>query len=122
MNILQFVSATVWKFLFGKNADSLERSVENSDEFMIIDYEPLTSTYCSVPPDLGQLSADAYISGIICGVLSGAGFDARVTAHNVALEDGEYNTSSFIMPRKEKAVFLVKFDPSVSQRDAAMDR
>ncbi len=93
MNILQFVSATVWKFLFGKNADSLERSVENSDEFMIIDYEPLTSTYCSVPP-----------------------------AHNVALEDGEYNTSSFIMPRKEKAVFLVKFDPSVSQRDAAMDR
>ena len=88
MNILQFVSASVWKSLFGKNADSLERSVENGDEFMIIDYEPLTSTYCSVPPDLGQLSADAYISGIICGVLHGAGFDARVTAHNVALEDG----------------------------------
>lgn len=122
MNILQFVSASVWKSLFGKNADSLERSIDHADEFMIYDYEPLTSTYCSVPPDLGQLSADAYISGIIAGVLDGAGFPARVTAHNVALEDGEYNPSSLIMPRKEKAVFLVKFDPEVSKRDAAMDR
>jgi len=121
MNILQFVSASVWKALFGKNADSLERSIDHADEFMIIDYEPLTSTYCSVPPDLGQLSADAYVSGIIAGVLSGAGFHARVTAHNVALEDGEHS-NSLIMPRKEKAVFLVKFDPDVSKRDAAMER
>ena len=122
MNILQFVSATVWKFLFGKSADSLERSIDHADEFMIVDYEPITSTYCSVPPDLGQLSADAYISGIVAGVLSGAGFHARVTAHNVALEDGEHAPNTCIMPRKEKAVFLVKFDADVTKRDAAMDR
>jgi hypothetical protein len=121
MNILQFVSASVWKSLFGKPADSLERSIDHADEFMIVDHEPLTSTYCSVPPDLGQLSADAYISGIIAGVLSGAGFHARVTAHNVALEDGEAAPSS-IMPRREKAVFLVKFDSDVTKRDAAVDR
>lgn len=122
MNILQFISSQVWKTLFGKNADSLERSIDHADEFMIIDYEPLTSTYCSVPPDLGQLSADAYISGVVAGVLGGAGFHARVTAHNVALEDGEGNAQNLIMPRKEKAVFLVKFDSDVSTRDAAMDR
>jgi len=29
---LQFVSSTVWKSLFGKAADSLERSTENEDE------------------------------------------------------------------------------------------
>lgn len=32
---------------------------------------------------------DAFISGIVCGILQGSGFPARVTAHSVALEDGE---------------------------------
>ena len=30
--MLQFVSATVWKGLFGKAADALEKSRENDDE------------------------------------------------------------------------------------------
>lgn len=124
MNILQFVSAQVWKSLFGKPADSLERSIDHSDEFMIVDYEPLTSTYVSVPSDLGQLSVDAFISGIIAGVLDGAGFSARVTAHSVALEDGEGSgaSNSHLPPRKDKAVFLVKFSPEVLKRDASLDR
>ena len=124
MNMLQFVSTQVWRALFGKPADSLERSVENADEFMIVDNEPLTSTFCSVPADFGQLSVDAYMSGIVAGVLTGAGFSARVTAHSVALEEGERtsNPNSSLPPRKEKAVFLVKFDKDVLERDAAMDR
>jgi hypothetical protein len=140
MNILQFVSTQVWKSLFGKPADSLERSIDHADEFMIVDYEPLTSTFVSVPSDFGQLSVDAYMSGIISGVLSGAGFGARVTAHSVRLEDGEHNPSSNsnssnsnnnsnnnnnpsnLPPRREKAVFLVKFSPEVLERDAAMER
>ena len=131
MNILQFVSTQVWKALFGKNADSLERSIDNADEFMIVDYEPITSTFVSVPADFGQLSVDAYMSGIIAGVLSGAGFSARVTAHSVVLEEGEHTTTSSafsssgtspLPPRKSKAVFLVKFDSTVLERDAAMDR
>jgi trafficking protein particle complex subunit 5 len=42
MNLLQFISTTVWKCLFGKQADSLERSIDHADEFMIIDYAPIT--------------------------------------------------------------------------------
>ena len=134
MNMLHFVSTQVWRALFGKPADSLERSVENADEFMIVDNEPLTSTFCSVPADFGQLSVDAYMSGIVAGVLTGAGFSARVTAHSVALEEGEKqqqssssnpnntNNTSSLPPRKDKAVFLVKFDKDVLERDAAMDR
>ena len=129
MNVLQFVSTQVWKGLFQKPADSLERSIDHADEFMIVDYEPLTSTFVSVPSDFGQLSVDAYMSGIIAGVLSGAGFSARVTAHSVKLEDGETNpnaTSSnnngSVPKRREKAVFLVKFSPEVLERDAAMER
>jgi len=124
MSMLQFVSSSVWKALFGKAADSLERSIDHADEFMIVDYEPITSTFVSVPQDLGQLSADAYVSGIIAGVLDGAGFSARVTAHSVQLEDGEYSkpNSAGIPPRKDKAVFLVKFSSEVLTRDAALER
>mmetsp|Transcript_15167 Transcript_15167/g.22361 ORF Transcript_15167/g.22361 Transcript_15167/m.22361 type:complete len:227 (+) Transcript_15167:239-919(+) len=135
MSILQFVSSSVWKSLFGKAADSLERSIDHADEYMIVDYEPVTSTYVSVPPDLGQLSVDAYISGIIAGVLEGSGFPARVTAHSVQVEEGEYNPSGGLggssagktaggngnggggLQRKDKAVFLVKFSKEVLARD-----
>jgi Transport protein particle (TRAPP) component len=53
MNLLQFISTTVWKNLFGKPADSLERSIDHADEFMIIDYAPITryvpcTVYCVV--------------------------------------------------------------------------
>ena len=96
---------------------------------MIVDYEPITSTFVSVPSDLGQLSADAYLSGIIAGVLDGAGFSARVTAHSVKIEEGAVATGSGgvfsvpgMPPRKEKAVFLVKFSPEVLSRDAALER
>jgi hypothetical protein len=129
MSILHFVSSSVWKSLFGKSADSLERSIDHADEFMIVDYEPITSTFVSVPSDLGQLSADAYLSGIIAGVLDGAGFSARVTAHSVKIEEGEVPVGSGggftvpgMPPRKEKAVFLVKFSPEVLSRDAALER
>ena len=137
MSILQFVSAQVWKSLFGKPADSLERSIDHADEYMIVEYSSLTSKYVSVPSDLGQLSVDAYVSGIIAGVLDGAGFSARVTAHLVQLEDGEQNPhwsssssgnhsnddyESSLPPRKDKAVFLVKFAPEVLTRDGNMDR
>lgn len=139
MNMLQFVSTQVWRALFGKAADSLEKSIDNEGEFMIVDYEPITSTFVSVPADLGQLSADAYMSGIVAGVLTGAGFNARVTAHSVKLEDGEHGqgttnnnnnsggpgnlASGALMPsRTEKAVFLIKFSPEVLERDASLDR
>lgn len=105
------------------------------------------STFVSVPADFGGLSVDAYLSGIVAGVLEGAGFPARVTAHSVALEEGEAaplataSSSSgggaggggggggstggsgghtTLPARKEKAVFLVKFAPSVLTRDASM--
>lgn len=124
MGILQFVSTQVWKSLFGKAADSLERSIDHADEFMIVDYAPITSTFVSVPADFGGLSVDAYLSGIIAGVLEGAGFPARATAHSVTLEEGEAPPSSSasngLPPRKEKTVFLIKFAQSVLARDTSV--
>jgi hypothetical protein len=128
MSILQFISTTVWKHLFGKGADSLERSIDNADEYMIFDNNTITSTFLSSH----QISADAYISGIVAGVLEGAGFSARVTAHSVAADEvdrdntsgGGMNKTSGYVPglpkRKDRAVFLVKFSEKVLERDAAL--
>jgi len=130
MSILQFISTTVWKHLFGKGADSLERAIDNVDEYMIFDNNPITSTFLSTH----QISADAYISGIVAGILEGAGFTARVSAHSVSADDdGDMNTntnttnksSSNItteLPRKkDKTVFLVKFSEKVLERDTALE-
>jgi len=117
MSILQFVSSSVWKSLFGKPADSLERSIDHADEYMIFDNNPITSNFVSVH----QSSADAYISGIIAGVLEGAGFNARVSAHTVQVEEGEMRNGFVGLPsRKDKAVFLVKFAEKVLVRDASL--
>jgi len=61
------------------------------------------------------------------GVLDGAGFCARVTAHSVDVEEGEYtkqggNVVPGMPQRKDKAVFLVKFSQQVLERDASLDR
>jgi trafficking protein particle complex subunit 5 len=66
LQILQWVSADVWRSLFGKTADSLERSTENADEFMIHEMQPLTNTFVSVPADLGQVSAATFIFQCCC--------------------------------------------------------
>lgn len=55
LGILSLVAGPVWKHLFGKAADSLEKSVDG-DAYMLYDSQPVTSTYVSVPADMGQVS------------------------------------------------------------------
>ncbi len=95
MGMLQYISNVAWKYLFGKTADNLERSTENEDEckiififncFKIIIYvlslildmihenAPITNTFVSVPPDMGQLNCAAFIAGIIAGMLDSSRF------------------------------------------------
>ena len=114
LGVLQFVSSVVWRGLFGKAADSLERSVDNPDEYMIHEQTPTTNAFVSTPLNLGQLNVAAYIAGIVAGALNGAAFPARVTAHTVKSETGDV--------AKDKTVFLVKFSREVMDRDAVFDR
>ena len=48
--------------MFNKNADTLERAMEDEDEYMIHESNPITNTFVSVPSDLGQLDCAAYIA------------------------------------------------------------
>ncbi|KAI8811366.1 NO signaling/Golgi transport ligand-binding domain-containing protein [Cladochytrium replicatum] len=88
LGILYFIHSNMWKVLFGKQADSLEKGTENDDEYMISDNEPQISKFISIPKELSA-------------VLDGSQFPARVSAHSTG-------TDQFPL----RAELLIKFDKS----------
>jgi hypothetical protein len=102
--MLQYIQNVIWKYLFNKVADNLERSTENDDECecmyssnaisaifkvhlshyinflmsfdpdMIHEYSPITNAFVSVPADMGQLNCAAFIAGILAGILDASKF------------------------------------------------
>ena len=75
---------------------------------MVHDSNPLPTVFCEVPASLGSMNPNAFVSGIIQGVLETAGFPCAVTAHR-AEEGGT------------KTVFLVNFDREVVERDEMLE-
>jgi len=106
VSMLQFVSNQIWRHLFNKAADNLEKSMENEDEYMIHENAPITNAFVSVPADMGQLNCAAFLAGIIAGILDSARFNAKVAAYLVDNSDGT-----------TKTVFLVKFSAEVMSRE-----
>lgn len=74
INILRFIQSSVWRTLFGKPADGLQKCTERSNEYYIYDNEPITNRFVSVPKDMGQFNCAAYVAGIVNGFLDGAEF------------------------------------------------
>ncbi|KAK2461730.1 hypothetical protein APHAL10511_006193 [Amanita phalloides] len=103
---LMYIHTQIWKAVFGKPADAIEKSVENADEYMIIDNDPPIERYISVPRDMSQLSCSSFTAGIVEAVLDGLGFPARVTAHNTPTTQHPSRTT-----------ILIKLDRSVLDRE-----
>ncbi|THH30188.1 hypothetical protein EUX98_g4026 [Antrodiella citrinella] len=106
---LMSIHTQVWRAVFGKPADAIEKSVENADEYMIIDNDPSITRNISVPRDMSQLSCSSFTAGIVEAVLDGLGFPARVTAHN---------TPTDALPNR--TTILIKLEKSVLDREEAM--
>ncbi|KAI9034324.1 NO signaling/Golgi transport ligand-binding domain-containing protein [Hyaloraphidium curvatum] len=111
LNILYFIHSIVWKSLFGKQADALEKSTEHEDEYMISDNEPVLTKYISVPKEFATLNCGAFIAGIVEGILDAAQFPARVTAHSVPIDGFPLRTT-----------ILMKFAPEVLEREKGPER
>ncbi|CAA7260015.1 unnamed protein product [Cyclocybe aegerita] len=102
ISVLMMVHTQVWKAVFGKPADAIERSVENPDEYMIIDNDPPIERHISVPRDMSQLSCSSFTAGIVEAVLDGLSFPARVTAHNTP--NPQFPNRTTILIKLEKSV------------------
>ncbi|EIE20891.1 TRAPP I complex [Coccomyxa subellipsoidea C-169] len=107
LDVLKFVHTSLWKYLFGRQAKDLEQSNTAEDEYMISDYDLFVNKFISVPKDMGALNCAAFVAGIVKGVLDGAGFRARVTAHFVPVKGQP----------KPKTTILMKFDGTVLARE-----
>jgi len=114
VNVLQFISGSVWQQLFGKPADALEKSTDPSHgplAFMIREEDPLTNHYISMPKELARLNVASYVAGILTGMLNTAGFlVSEVQAVTVP--------ATGTNPR-DGVVFLIKFDASVAARESS---
>ena len=54
LNALLFVKSTLWKTLFGKEADKLEHANDDERTYYVIEKEPLVNRFISVPKDKGK--------------------------------------------------------------------
>ncbi|KAJ3161418.1 TRAPP subunit trs31 [Geranomyces michiganensis] len=111
LNTLSFIHTNVWKALFGRAADSLEKGTDNEDEYMISDNEPNVTKFIAVPKEMNQLSCGAFIGGIVEAVLDGCGFPAKVSAHSTGSDQFPLRTT-----------ILMKFDKSVLQREKGFEQ
>lgn len=103
IGMLAFVSNNLWKFLFGKCADSLEKNTENEYEYMIWENAPNYVKYTSLPKEMGAFTPASFTAGIIEVVLESSNMRCSVSAHNYPQPP--------LLPLR--TVYLIKLQPSV---------
>jgi hypothetical protein len=119
--LLQFITNNLWRHLFGHAADGLEQSVNNTNEYMVIDNDPLVSQYISVPRESKDFNPNAFVAGVVEGVCDAAGFTTHggrgmgVSAHWAA-EEEEGKVGMW----PDKTIFLIKFAEEVMEREEVL--
>ena len=76
--LLHYVHTPVYRYLFSRPADALEKSTENEDEYMIADNDPVLTRGVEVPREMSSLSCMALVAGVVEAIMDGWGF-VRVT-------------------------------------------
>jgi len=104
LSALLMIKSTLWKTLFGKEADKLEHANDDERTYYIIEKEPVVNTFISVPKDKGTLNCASFVAGVIEAVLDGSNFPAKVSAH-----------------WHKGTTFMIKFEDSVIARDKGTD-
>ncbi|KAF2138903.1 uncharacterized protein K452DRAFT_311352 [Aplosporella prunicola CBS 121167] len=133
--LLQFITTTLWKHLFNRPADALEKSTASDTDYMITDNAPLVVEYVSTPREMASLNVAAFVAGVVEGVCDGAGFSTKgVTAHWADDSQGAAAQAAAVAaaggvqgpeaPREMwpcKTIFLIKFDERVIERENILD-
>ncbi len=96
INMLTFICSNVWKIIFSKPADALEKGTDSPDEFFIIDNEPLLTKYISVPREFSSLNPGAFIAGMLEAILDTSQFPCQVTAHSTSNDNWPIRTTVFL--------------------------
>jgi hypothetical protein len=104
VNMLQFIHNNVWKMLFNKQADGLQKSTDDSDEYRIIENSPITNKFITLQKG-NSLNCASFFAGIIEGILNSSDFRCKVSAFFFEVEG------------QTKTYYIIKFDSDVIARD-----
>ncbi len=115
VSMLHFINNIVWKAFFGKQADGLEQSIEDEDEYRILDKNPITNKYTSMGKG-SNLNCASYTAGIIEGILNSAKMYAKVTAHLYG-EGDEQNNQNPTDETNSTTIYVIKFAKEVTARE-----
>ena len=112
LDMMKFIAQNLWKFLFEKEADSLEtfesdkrrhpHTKEVLTEYVIYDYDPVYLSYSH-----SNTALIYYYAGILKGIFNYCGFDCDVGAQVVKGGGKE----------KIKCAYVIKFEYYVLDRD-----
>lgn len=100
INILMFIKTVFWRSLFNKEADKLEQANDDNSVYYIIESEPITNKFISMPKDKGNFNCASFVAGIIEAALEQYGFPCKVTVH-----------------WHQGTTFMIKFDEGVLIRE-----
>ena len=104
LQMLYLVQNKVWPALFGKNADGLEISESDPNEYRIVDKSPITNKFVSSQGPGSNCSS--FIAGIVEGIFCSCKQDCKVVAH---------------FDKDTKAtLFLVKFTNEAIERNNSL--
>lgn len=102
--MLQFINNNVWKMLFNKQADGLQKSTDDAHEYRIIENSPIFNKFVPLSK-LNSFNCASFTAGIIEGFLNSADFRCKVSAALFEI-DGMFKT-----------YYIIKFDETVIDRD-----
>lgn len=94
--LLIFCNTTLWKTMFGKPCDALEKGTDRDDEYMLHENDPVLIRYISVPKEISTLNCMAFVAGILEACLHSAGYKAKVTAHSTGSAEFPNRTTLLI--------------------------
>ena len=60
LNALLMIKSTLWKTLFGKEADKLEHANDDEKTYYIIEKDPMVNSFISVPKDKGEFTCNLW--------------------------------------------------------------
>ena len=121
--------------MFGKPADSIEQSIEDKDEYRIIDSSPITNRFVTTgTEDNSGRGSEAqgpncanFIAGIIEGIFTCTKMFCKCRAHFVKDEEeqaeieGAYSDDGRRQQSKFYTLYVIKFDAEVAARDAQIN-
>uniref|UniRef100_A0A0N4ZSW8 Trafficking protein particle complex subunit 5 n=1 Tax=Parastrongyloides trichosuri TaxID=131310 RepID=A0A0N4ZSW8_PARTI len=80
-NVLLFIKGPMWKNLWGKEVDKVEKSNEDPCKYFFFEKEPVINTYISQRKDKTDINCATFNAGIIEAILTELGYACKVSAH-----------------------------------------